>query len=148
MLIQLIENNLRDFPAFEGYDNANFLVRLIPNVSDARNRLVDDQMVHPLKQLVFLYLIRDFRYDYLFPFRSCARCRRNSFYERFGTDSDTASASGVHLLNATGADYNSRSRKIRTRDVLHERFGISIRIRKFTEKRINHFGEVMRRYAG
>ena len=95
--------------------------------------------------MIFLYLIRNFRYDDLFSFRPAYG---NSFYDCLGTDSDAAPASGIHLLNTTRTDDNTGGREIGSRDVFHKDFRSGIWIRELMKQRVNYLSEIMRRYTG
>ena len=146
MLIELIENHLRNLPAFQRNHDANVAIRFIADIRNARNRLVYHQVIHPLQQVVLLHLIRNLSDNDLL-LRHFAGTRCDAFNDSFGADGDAPSTSSIHRFNPTSADDAACRWEIRTGDVFHEGFGIRFRVFQFAQQRVHYLTEVVRRNA-
>ena len=143
-LEQVVEDDVRDFAAFELDDHAHAgLVRLVAQIRNAFELFVAHQLANAGEQRRFVdlvgYLVDDDRLSPAFVQLLDMRARANH---------DAAATGAVALAHAFRAVNNSCRGEVRCRDVLDQIVDGNVPVFEQGKTGGHHFGEIMRRDVG
>src|SRR5262245_17926004 len=143
VLVELVEDDLRNLPARELEDDADaFAVGLVADLGDALDLLLLHQLGDLLDETGLVHLVRQLGDD------DGLAAAAQLFGVRLGAQRDGAAARRVRLTDAAGAVDVAGRRKVRAGHDLHQRLDGRVRPVDQRDQRVHDLGEVVRRDVG
>ena len=142
VLVEVVDDNLGVGVAFEFDDDPRVFVRFVTDGADVGDRLLVDQIGHPLDESGAVDVVRDFGDHDLFAIAF------EFLHPGFAADLDRAAACFEVLADAADPAELATGGEVGAFDVLHQAVEVDAGLVDLRADRVDHFAEIVRRHVG